>query len=63
VLCPSQQPSSRYLNNTTLGAHVARLNPAWNMAYNDETLMEGFLKAMELTGVTGREGGGRSEAG
>lgn len=30
---------------------MARLNPSWNQAYNDDTLMAGFLKAVELTGV------------
>jgi hypothetical protein len=37
--------------NTHLGSRVARLNPSWNQAYTDETLMAGFLKAVELTGV------------
>ncbi|KAF5829217.1 hypothetical protein DUNSADRAFT_16394 [Dunaliella salina] len=40
----------KYLNNTTLQARVARLNPRWNEAYTDETLYQGFLKAVELTG-------------
>lgn len=37
--------------NTTLGARVGRLNPSWNQAYNDDTLMEGFIKAVALAGV------------
>jgi hypothetical protein len=45
--------------NTHLGARVARLNPSWNQAYNDETLMAGFLKAVELTG--GAQQGGRHD--
>lgn len=40
----------RYIVNTTLGARVARLNPSWNQPYTDDTLMAGFLKAVELTG-------------
>jgi hypothetical protein len=47
----------RYVTNTHLGARVARLNPSWNQPYTDETLMAGFLKAVELTGVC--LGGGR----
>jgi hypothetical protein len=30
---------------------VGRLNPSWNQAYNDETLMEGFIKAVALAGM------------
>eukprot|EP00775_Hariotina_reticulata_P003641 gene3641-3902_t len=40
----------RYVNNTTLGARVARLNPQWNQSYTDETLDAGFAKAMALAG-------------
>jgi hypothetical protein len=41
---------TRYAVNTTLGARVGRLNPSWNQAYTDETLMEGFIKAVALAG-------------
>lgn len=44
--------------NTHLGSRVARLNPSWNQAYTDETLMAGFLKAVELTGGAQEVGGG-----
>ena len=41
----------RYVNNTTLSARVAALNPSWNEAYTDKALDEGFAKAMALTGA------------
>jgi hypothetical protein len=34
-----------------LGARVGKLNPTWNQPYTDETLMAGFLKAVELAGT------------
>jgi hypothetical protein len=40
----------RYVSNTHLGARVGKLNPTWNQPYTDETLMAGFLKAVELAG-------------
>ena len=40
----------RYLNNTTLSARVARLNPSWNEDQSDEILDQQFLKAVEMTG-------------
>eukprot|EP00879_Flechtneria_rotunda_P018358 GHRR01019257.1.p2 GENE.GHRR01019257.1~~GHRR01019257.1.p2 ORF type:complete len:191 (+),score=56.71 GHRR01019257.1:1072-1644(+) len=40
----------RYVNNTTLSARVANLNPTWNQPYTDETLLAGFFKAVQLTG-------------
>jgi len=43
-------PFPRYVNNTSLGARVARLNPQWNQSYTDETLDGGFAKAMALAG-------------
>ncbi|PNW87344.1 hypothetical protein CHLRE_02g118900v5 [Chlamydomonas reinhardtii] len=39
-----------YVNNTTLGARVASLNPRWNQPSDDATLYQQFLKAVELTG-------------
>ena len=38
------------MSNTHLGARVGKLNPTWNQPYNDDTLMAGFLKAVELAG-------------
>lgn len=40
----------RYIVNTTLPARVAALNPQWSDPYTDESLLQGFLKAVELTG-------------
>jgi len=40
----------KYVNNTTLGARVGRLNPAWNQDSSDEVLYAQFLKAVALTG-------------
>lgn len=50
LLLPLPLPC-RYIVNTTLGSRVARLNPSWNQPYTDDSLMEGFLKAVELAGV------------
>lgn len=40
----------KYVVNTTLPARVGNLNPQWSDPYTDETLLEGFHKAVELTG-------------
>ncbi|GBF89168.1 metal-dependent hydrolase [Raphidocelis subcapitata] len=40
----------RYVVNTTLPARVAALNPNWSDPYTDDSLYQGFLKAVELTG-------------
>ncbi|KAI8476418.1 MAG: metal-dependent protein hydrolase [Monoraphidium minutum] len=40
----------RYVVNTSLPARVGQLNPQWSDPYTDESLLEGFLKAVELTG-------------
>eukprot|EP00877_Chromochloris_zofingiensis_P002389 jgi/Chrzof1/12150/Cz06g22300.t1 len=41
----------RYINNTTLSARVAKLNPQWNESSTDEILDANFQKAMVLTGT------------
>jgi hypothetical protein len=45
-----------YVVNTTLPARVAGLNPKWSDPSTDDVLMQGFLRAVELTG--GPRGGG-----
>ena len=40
----------KYVNNTSLSARVAQLNPSWNEEQTDEILDSQFLKAVELTG-------------
>ncbi|KIZ04073.1 hypothetical protein MNEG_3886 [Monoraphidium neglectum] len=40
----------RYVVNTTLPARVGALNPQWSDPYTDDSLLAGFLKAVELTG-------------
>eukprot|EP00879_Flechtneria_rotunda_P019538 GHRR01020525.1.p1 GENE.GHRR01020525.1~~GHRR01020525.1.p1 ORF type:complete len:268 (+),score=60.79 GHRR01020525.1:193-996(+) len=44
----------KYVNNTTLSARVANLNPTWNQPYTDETLLAGFFKAVQLTGAASK---------
>ncbi|KAI8903784.1 MYG1/GAMM1-like protein [Gorgonomyces haynaldii] len=39
-----------YIDSTTIGSRVARLNPQWNEPYNDTVLYDQFLKAVALTG-------------
>mmetsp|Transcript_5140 Transcript_5140/g.11186 ORF Transcript_5140/g.11186 Transcript_5140/m.11186 type:complete len:387 (+) Transcript_5140:10-1170(+) len=40
----------KYVNNTTLGARVAHLNPKWNEDSSEGVLYNQFLKAVQLTG-------------
>lgn len=40
----------KYINSTHLSARVGGLNPAWNQDQSDAARLEGFSKAMEMTG-------------
>ncbi|KAI9344997.1 metal-dependent protein hydrolase [Obelidium mucronatum] len=50
----SQYPADlrpKYRDGTSISSRVAKLNPWWNQESNENVLMEGFLKAVDLTGT------------
>ncbi|KAJ3258317.1 hypothetical protein HDU77_002379 [Chytriomyces hyalinus] len=50
----SQYPADlrpKYRDGTSISSRVAKLNPWWNQESNDAILLEGFLKAVALTGT------------
>ncbi|KAI8613900.1 metal-dependent protein hydrolase [Chytriomyces sp. MP71] len=41
----------KYRDGTSISSRVAKLNPWWNQPSNEAVLLEGFLKAVALTGT------------